>query len=613
MCRPRSARRIFPLLLALYALPLNAENLLLNPGFEQTTDNGQLPVHWMTESSQAQPLELTDEAYEGERAALFIGDGQLRMWRQNVEDLKPELRRWQLTAKVKADDVVYGKGDYVQLYGHIIYKDQPYSTATHFHAQAKPGTYDWREILKFPVEAAATPGFEVEKIHVSLVGKFRQGKLLIDDVRLIPVDPELSATAKLKRKIHDLQSQLDRVGTIDSSVDEAQTWLKQSLEALGQSPPDVGTATSHWHSAAKMISHEVWKAMYPEAMADDDVVEAQMIYHGMGPNEEVTKFYLDKIELTGANAVYLSFGSWMYVNYHSDILPVETDWQEFDALTYFIEEAHKRGLKVFGYLAPFYGTHSPTVLPGSIYEKHPEWFARGPDNTMPTFPDPANPEVVDFMVSAYEELVTRYKLDGIGLDYIRYPTPESFNYSEENRQQIHELYGVDILKHENLMGDSEAWSKVQEFRRNAIGKVIRRVADAVREARPDIAIMACLISEREWAREDFGQDWEASSKLLDYASPMNYDDRSLDLEMLEDQKKVFEKSGAIWIPALGGMGDVHESWTISDWAERVAIQRTFNPGGIIIYRISEFDPAVAAFFGKGPFHAAASFPAPPER
>ncbi len=64
----------------------------------------------------------------------------------------------------------------------------------------------------------------------------------------------------------------------------------------------------------------------------------------------------------------------------------------------------------------------------------------------------------------------------------------------------------------------------------------------------------------------------------------------------------------IWIPAIGGMPDVHQSWTISTWAERVAIQRRMNADGIIIYRIADLDPAVAAFFGQGAFYGKAAFP-----
>ncbi|MDC0935678.1 family 10 glycosylhydrolase [Pirellulales bacterium] len=586
----------------------SADNLLLNPGFEQrVSSESSTPAHWTAGTGPARPLQLSSVHFEGKSSAMLVDDGQEHMWRQDV--VAPKDRRWVLSARVKAYGVAFGKGDYMRLYGHIIYKDQPYSTATHFYASAKPGSYDWSVLA---VDGAARTDLTVDRIHVSVLGKFDQGRIFVDDVRLTQHQEQPSAAAQLANKIQDLQKQLHRVGPIDDTVDQAQAELSAALMALEDNPPAVEQATDHWQAAARATSHSVWAAMYPGAMSDDPV-EAQMIYHGLGQDKAGCDRYLDKLELAGANGMYLSFGSWINVVYHSDILPVEPGWEKFDALTYFIDAAHRRGMKVFGYLAPFYGTHSITKLPGSIAIDHPEWLAKGPDSNMPTFPDPANPEVVDFMDRVYRELAARYELDGIGLDYIRYPTGECLNFDENNRRQILEQCGVDILQHENVMGDAEAWSKVQEFRAQNIGKVVRRVAATVRDARPGITVMACLISQRQWAREDFGQDWAVSSQFIDYASPMNYDDLSLDLDMLKDQKSTFAKTGAVWIPAIGGMPPVHQSWTISEWAKRVAVQRKLQPGGIIIYRIGDLDPAVAAFFGKGPFFSQAAFPPPPRR
>jgi hypothetical protein len=61
------------------------------------------------------------------------------------------------------------------------------------------------------------------------------------------------------------------------------------------------------------------------------------------------------------------------------------------------------------------------------------------------------------------------------------------------------------------------------------------------------------------------------------------------------------------------MPELHQAWPISKWAERVALQRKIGCDGIIIYRMGGFDPAVAAFFGKGPFHGTVKFPEPPKK
>ena len=589
----------------IFCLPvLAADNMLKNSGFEQKlADNPVLPQGWDVTHYQYQPLLFSPIHYSGKLSGMMVGDGVPRMWRQDV--VAPEGKSWRLSAMVKAESLVMGKGEYARLYAHVIYKDQPDSTTTHFYVDVKPGSDDW---IRLAVNGAALRDDPIERIYVSVLGKFSSGRVYFDNLTLT-TDMTLSDESLLANKISDLRSNLERVGDVDDSIQACLEWLDKADAALAKDTPDVGAATSNWHSAAKMLSHEVWAAMYPEAMSDKPV-EAQMLYHGMGIDKASSDAYLDKLELAGCNAVYLSFGSWMSVNYHSDLLPVQPGWEKFDALTYFVDAAHARGLKVFGYYAPFYGTNSPTVLPGSMYETHPEWFAKGPDPNMPTFPDPANPEVVAFILKVYEELATRYNMDGIGLDYIRYPSPSALNYDENNRKRILEAFGIDIFEHENLYGDPVAWEKIRQYRHEQVGKIIQQVRQTVQSASPGTTIMACLISDPDMARDDYGQNWGVSSKWIDYASPMNYDDHSKQTDMLADQLAICRQNDSVYIPAIGGMPELHRTWTISEWAQRVAIQRKAGADGMIIYRIGEFDTAVAAFFGKGPFYTDAAFPEP---
>jgi hypothetical protein len=228
---------------------------------------------------------------------------------------------------------------------------------------------------------------------------------------------------------------------------------------------------------------------------------------------------------------------------------------------------------------------------------------------MPRFPDPANPQVVDFIVKVYVELATNYDLDGIGLDYIRYPTQSALNYDANNQQRVQKQYGFDLLTGEDLWKDPEKWSKLRDYRAANTRNVIEHVRVAVRSVKPQMPLIGCLISDPDEAGE-YGQRWARSSALLDYASPMNYDDMSKDEPLLARQRNICAENKTVFLPAIGGMPEVHQSWTISTWAARVAAQRRVGCDGIIVYRIGDLDPAVAAFFGNGPFHNRSQFPKP---
>ena len=582
----------------------SAENLLQNPSFEERDpSNRQLPAHWTDTHYQSGPCEFSGEHHSGAAAAMIAGDGKNHLFRQSIK--APQAKAFTLTAWVCGKDVTFASRDeHAYVYGHILYKNQPYETATHFFIPLPAGSYDWK---KMSVVAGSRNDLEIESVQISLTAQFASGQILVDEVSLSP-NEELSPEKMLLNKIDDLDAQLKRVGNVDATVGAATAHLADARKSVLEGK-DLTAASNHWIAAARAVSHEAWAKMYPDAMTDKKV-EAQMLYHAIAQTDADTDSYLNLVQSMGCNGVFHSLGSWMSVIYPSKLLPIEAGWEKRDALKYVIAESKKRGIKSFAYLAAAYGTNNPSTGPDSLFTKHPDWFATGPDKNMPKFPDLANPAYVDYLVMVYTELATNYELDGIGLDYIRYPTETALNYDENNRKQIKDRYGIDILEGGlDVSRDPVKWDKIKEYRSEKVRDAIKRVHDAIKKAKPNMTIMACLISEPELAPL-YGQNWMVSSKWIDYASPMNYDDRSADVKMLEAQKTAFERNKARFIPALGGMPELHQQWTISQWAERVALTRKIGCDGIIVYRMGGLDQAVAAFFGKGPFYGETEFPTP---
>jgi len=581
------------------------ENLLTNASFEQRDlADKRFPANWTETHHESSPLQFTGEHSDGAAGALLLGDGKSHLWRQNI--IAPSAREFTLSAWVTAADVRFDQpDDHASLYAHIIYKGRPYASATHLPCKLEPGSYGWKKVT---LSGAANNPAEIDMVQISLTGKFSSGRMVIDQVEVTSA-PQLKPEALLMAKVEDLQGQLHRIGNVDSSVNEAEAKLAVAKRHLQSDPPEIVPAKEAWAAAAAAVSHPVWKAMFPAAMTDA-TVEARMLYHaGLGKTAEECDASFETLRRMGGNATLHSLGSWMSVIHHSKLLPIEPGWEQFDALKYSIESAKRRGFKSFGYIAALYGTSNPPSGPDSLYSKHRDWFATGPDPSMPTFLDPANPDVSDFIVKLFVELAGTYDLDGIGLDYIRYPTETSLNYDQRNRDEILHRYNIDIFVGGDASRDPAKWAKIQEYRAENVGKLVKRVRDAVKQVKPRMSVIACLISEPDDCYY-YGQNWPVSAAWLDYATPMNYDDRSLNLKMLAQQRDIFARNKTVYIPALGGMPEVHERWTISEWARRVEIQRKIGCDGIIVYRSDGFDPAVAEFFGKGPFFGSAEFPAP---
>jgi len=128
-----------------------------------------------------------------------------------------------------------------------------------------------------------------------------------------------------------------------------------------------------------------------------------------------------------------------------------------------------------------------------------------------TFLDPANPAVQSYLLSLYREILTRYKVDGIQLDYIRYPRQDvgyEFGFGTAARQQFKALTGIDPIEIDAV--NRSLWWMWTEFRTRQVNQFVARVSKELRQIKPDIVISAAVFPWRPLDRiNKIQQNWEA--------------------------------------------------------------------------------------------------------
>ncbi|MBX3179152.1 MAG: family 10 glycosylhydrolase [Candidatus Hydrogenedentes bacterium] len=112
--------------------------------------------------------------------------------------------------------------------------------------------------------------------------------------------------------------------------------------------------------------------------------------------------------------VYDSAGRAYYPSAHHP----EHLYGEWDAAGAFIAEARKAGIRVYPTVPVLVSGHDE---PRGILAQHPEWAIRHEDGGPYGYISAANPAAREWIVGMLRELVTRYQLDGVTLDYLRYP------------------------------------------------------------------------------------------------------------------------------------------------------------------------------------------------
>jgi uncharacterized lipoprotein YddW (UPF0748 family) len=165
--------------------------------------------------------------------------------------------------------------------------------------------------------------------------------------------------------------------------------------------------------------------------------------------------------------------------------------------------------------------------------------------------DPAAPGVAARLTETFTELLVRYpQLDGLHLDYIRYPGVLPFapgsrfgvgldmGHGEKTRARFRQETGREPPSPPRKLGNANRWDT---WRRDKVTELVRSIGDAARLARPGIALSAAVWSHADRAYLSVGQDWRGwlDDGLIDFAVPMNY---TLDPKLFRYQTDAFAKA-----------------------------------------------------------------------
>lgn len=196
-----------------------------------------------------------------------------------------------------------------------------------------------------------------------------------------------------------------------------------------------------------------------------------------------------------------------------------------DPLAIWIREAHKNGIKVHIWFETFYvGNMHPSSNPKNILAVKPDWgnktlYGYESANATPSqsehngyFLDPSNEDVQKFLQELLTEIITRYRPDGINLDYIRYPQAISsspsgnWGYTENARTLFYQEFGVDPV---SLKTSDPLWFAWGDFRRKQITEFVKKTGALTRKN--NIYLSAVVFPDKSVAYSRKLQDWSTWS------------------------------------------------------------------------------------------------------
>lgn len=252
---------------------------------------------------------------------------------------------------------------------------------------------------------------------------------------------------------------------------------------------------------------------------------------------------VDELAAADATAIIAQVARRHDAYYVSEVLPRTVDPRltpGLDVLDELLTAAHARGLEVhawYGVAPTWHGVYQDLPAPdGWIATEHgsdapvaDRWVTRTSSEIWSDYLDPGVPAVQAHVAAVVTELVQRYPVDGIHLDYVRYPSAD------------HGYHPVALERYRTQTGttgipdpDDARW---RAWRRDQSRELVRAARGAIDASGRDVTLSAAVIT---WGagpatpdRDGFEaslpytrtlQDWDrwVRDGELDAVLPMNY-------------------------------------------------------------------------------------------
>ena len=251
--------------------------------------------------------------------------------------------------------------------------------------------------------------------------------------------------------------------------------------------------------------------------------------------------------------------------------------EHFDPLAYMLNAVWGHEIEVHAWVTVFVVT--PRVMDrvsaDHIYFEKPYWITsdfRGKimatDSYEGAYLDPGIPDVHDYLMNVFRDLVVNYPVDGIHLDYIRYP----------DSQFGHSPGALANYKRESSDGETN----FHDWRSEQVTRFVRRLYAEMKYINSDLIVSAAVFSNLDRAKERYSQDWIRwlDQGYLDYAYMMAY---SVDDDVIrEELKRVLSHKDKI-VVGLRAWSEENRPYHPDFLVSKIGIARKKGFAGIALF------------------------------
>ncbi len=296
-------------------------------------------------------------------------------------------------------------------------------------------------------------------------------------------------------------------------------------------------------------------------MADESEIRGLWVVRDAVTSWDKARELVDIAESCGINTLFFQVRGRGDAYYRSYFVPGPEKYphipNEFDPLEAIVNLAHNRGIAVHAWFNMYltWSADNPPQNPVHIVNAHPGWFMVSRDGISMAdthidsvrngysegrFISPAFEEVRSYLSRVITEVLVNYDIDGVHLDYIRYPG-RNHDFSHRIRNRFISMYGVDpvdvVINGDTVDPTVEYLQKWIEFKAEQVNDQISSIARRITIVDRNVKLSAAVKPSGIEAYYEFGQDWIEwlNSDIVDFVVSMSYfPDDNIIREKLKD-------------------------------------------------------------------------------
>ncbi|MBE3584249.1 MAG: family 10 glycosylhydrolase [Limnochordaceae bacterium] len=283
------------------------------------------------------------------------------------------------------------------------------------------------------------------------------------------------------------------------------------------------------------------------------------------------------------------------------------DWEE-DPLKVIVDEAHRFGIEVQAWIGVFVGGYSGK--PGPLLTAHPDWADQTRSGKKISrygtlVVNPSIPQAQQHLLNVVGDIVQRYDVDGIQLDYARYEEngADDFGYHPYSVQLFRQQYGIDP---HTISRTSPQWQTWVKWRQDQVTDFVRRVRQRIQEVRPGTLLSAAAEPIVEAATLRF-QDWAlwAREGIVDQVVPMDYakDPATFQQWAQADADALRQAGGVYWYEGIGQFVLPDE-----ETVARIELNRRLGADGTVLWSVVSMKMSTYQMLKEGPWRLPAVLP-----